>query len=84
MKCWIKSLVSSGKNPSRVPVYQFVEPLENRRLLAAGQLDPTFGTGGKQTTINFNGAVVQAHAVAVTGVGKTVIAGHVGAVRRAS
>src|SRR6185503_3611187 len=51
-----------------------IEALEHRRLLSAGQLDPSFGTGGK-TTIDCHGSSVQATSVATQNDGKTVIAG---------
>ncbi len=51
-----------------------IEALENRRLLSAGQLDPSFGTGGK-VVVDFHGLFVVANAVATQSDGKTVIAG---------
>lgn len=55
-------------------LHQFIEALENRKLLAAGQLDPSFSGDGKQT-VDFHGLLVQGNAVAVQGDGKTVVAG---------
>ena len=51
-----------------------VESLEGRRLLSAGQLDPSFGTQGNAVA-GFNGLNVQATAVVVQGDGKTVVVG---------
>jgi uncharacterized delta-60 repeat protein len=48
--------------------------LENRKLLAAGQLDPSFGAGGK-VTVDFHGTLVQSTVVATQADGKTVVAG---------
>src|SRR5438105_1715265 len=56
-------------------VRPFIQALENRKLLAAGQLDPSFGSGGKET-LNFNGVIVSATAVAVQGDGKTIVVGN--------
>src|SRR5947207_14494917 len=53
---------------------QFVEALEARKLLSAGALDPSFGTGGK-VTVDFHGPQVQSTVVAVQADGKTVVAG---------
>jgi uncharacterized delta-60 repeat protein len=52
-----------------------IEALESRRLLSAGQLDTSFGTGGK-TFVDFHGATVAVQAVATQGDGKTVLAGY--------
>jgi uncharacterized delta-60 repeat protein len=59
------------------------ERLEERRLLAAGDLDPTFGVGGKVTTEFFHSpssafASESAYAVAITAGGKIVAVGSVG------
>jgi uncharacterized delta-60 repeat protein len=53
------------------------EPLEDRRLLAAGALDPTFGIGGKVTTELFRGDLTfeGASAIAITTTGKIIAAG---------
>jgi uncharacterized delta-60 repeat protein len=51
-----------------------IEPLETRQMLSAGQLDPSFGSGGK-TTVDFHGLGVQATAVATESDGKTVVVG---------
>jgi len=54
------------------------EPLEARRLFAAGDLDPSFdGDGYTSTTVP--GAQLSARDVAVQADGKTVVAGYVGA-----
>ncbi len=50
------------------------EPLEARRLLAAGDLDPTFDVDGKLTTDFGSGADV-ARSVAIQADGKIVVAG---------
>ena len=52
---------------------RFVETLENRTLLT-GQLDPSFGSGGK-VTVDFHGPQVQSTVVAIQADGKTVVAG---------
>src|SRR4051794_736118 len=54
-----------------------VEFLETRRLMSAGQLDPTFGIGGIVHTPFFAGQTAQAHGIAVESNGKTVVAGTV-------
>src|SRR5256885_15166663 len=54
-----------------------VEPLESRRLLSAGQLDPTFGAGGAVTTDFVGDVDDRASAVAVQADGKYVVAGSV-------
>lgn len=59
---------------SGIAPHRFFETLENRRLLSAGQLDPSFGTGGK-VTVDFHGVNVQATAVATQNDGKTVVVG---------
>lgn len=51
-----------------------VERLEDRTLLDAGALDPTFGTGGLVTT-DFGQSAETAQAVAVQPDGKLVVAG---------
>src|SRR3954468_8694230 len=53
---------------------RFVEALENRTLLSVGQLDPSFGTGGK-VTVDFHGTLGQSTVVATQADGKTVVAG---------
>src|SRR5262245_49687801 len=50
------------------------ERLEDRRLLSAGALDPTFGSGGKVTT-DFGGVLDQAASVVIQPDGKVVAAG---------
>jgi uncharacterized delta-60 repeat protein len=68
----------AGTDPSRRPR---VESLEPRRLLSAGDLDPTFGVGGKVTTdfSNGHGATEETAraAVVVQGDGKLLVAGGV-------
>lgn len=56
------------------------ESLEPRRLLAAGDLDPTFGIGGKVTTDFANGND-RAFAVAIQDDGKVIVVGTVGSSR---
>src|SRR5438874_8338809 len=51
-----------------------IESLEPRRLLSAGDLDPTFSGDGKQTT-DFALAADQANAIAVQSNGRVVVAG---------
>ncbi len=41
---------ASRKLPRQRRRRMFFEALEDRRMLAAGDLDPTFGVGGKVTT----------------------------------
>ncbi|HEY7115220.1 MAG TPA: PKD domain-containing protein [Tepidisphaeraceae bacterium] len=50
-----------------------VEPLEQRQLLSAGSLDPTFGVGGKVVT-DINGQMNAAYSVALSN-GKYLVAG---------
>ena len=54
-----------------------MEPLEERRVLAAGALDATFGTGGLVTTEFFSqpGTSEQAYAVEIQPDGKILAAG---------
>ncbi len=61
----------SGETRRQTPV--FVESLEDRCLLAAGDLDPSFGTGGKVTT-GFP-ADAQAISIALQSDGKIVVFG---------
>src|SRR4051812_39045428 len=51
-----------------------VEPLEARRLLSAGDLDPTFGAGGKVVS-DLADARDTARAAVVQSDGKTVVVG---------
>lgn len=52
-----------------------IEPLERRRLLSAGDLDPSFSDDGR-ATLDFGGGVtVAAHDVAVQSDGKTIVVG---------
>src|SRR4051794_33289090 len=53
---------------------QFVQSLESRRLMAAGTLDPTFNTNGKQT-IDFHQLEDSAQGVATQADGSVVVAG---------
>ena len=56
-----------------------VEALEGRTLLSAGQLDTTFGSGGKVTLPGANGTTnYRINAVAVQADGKTLLAGSAG------
>ena len=55
------------KNHRKVPI----EALESRRLLSAGELDPTFGTGGG---IILGPALTSGDAVAVQSDGKVLLA----------
>ena len=55
-----------------------LEPLEDRCLLSAGGLDPTFGSGGIVTT-DFGGTVDFGNSVALQPDGRIVMAGYVGA-----
>jgi len=52
-----------------------IEPLEDRRLLAPGDLDLTFGGDGKVTT-DFGASSDGAYALAIDGYGRTVVVGH--------
>src|SRR5690349_18152094 len=52
------------------------EPLENRRLMSAGALDPSFSGDGK-ATVDFGGGIaVNATATTVQADGKTVVVGN--------
>src|SRR5687768_11905487 len=51
------------------------EPLESRRLLAAGELDYSFGGGDGFATINFPGAPFVVHDVALQSNGKLIAVG---------
>ena len=53
-----------------------VERLEDRSLLSAGALDPTFGLGGIVTTDFLGSNTDAAQAVALQNDGKIVVAGH--------
>src|SRR5438105_3682162 len=70
---------SSGKRASgrssRPGSAPRLEPLEDRMLLIAGQLDPTFGAGGKVLT-DFSSTVMgPANALVLQPDGKIVVAG---------
>src|SRR5687767_11486935 len=80
---WLRSLFSrnTSKRPPRRtssastrPFRPWMEPLEDRTLLTAGALDPTFGLGGKVTT-DFSLSADSGRSVAVQGDGKIVVAG---------
>ncbi|MGB7159244.1 MAG: hypothetical protein WBD40_14340, partial [Tepidisphaeraceae bacterium] len=59
--------------PRRPSVVALTEPLESRRLFAAGDLDPTFSGDGRQTIdLGARGAGLD---VAVQSDGKTIVAG---------
>src|SRR4051812_18013147 len=45
--------------PSRDPAPILPEPLESRRLFAAGDLDPTFGTGGRVVAPTVPGEMIK-------------------------
>src|SRR5262245_32317146 len=63
------------KRPARGPVVRpRLEPLEERYLLSAGDLDTDFGTGGRVLT-TFPGGFAEAASVAVQPDGKVVVAG---------
>ena len=62
-----------GSGGTRRQTPAFVESLEDRCLLAAGELDPSFGTGGKVTT-GFP-ADAQATSIALQSDGKIVVFG---------
>ena len=68
------SVVLSAEEVSRSRVA--IEQLESRRLLSAGELDPSFGTGGKVVT-DFGGTD-SGQAVAVQSDGRIVVVGHRG------
>jgi hypothetical protein len=57
-----------------VPFRPRLEPLEDRRLLYAGGLDPNFGTGGHVLTA-FPGHYVTGTSVALQPDGKILVAG---------
>src|SRR5262249_28937637 len=62
---------TSRRGPRRPSFRPFCEELEDRRLLNAGALDPTFGVGGKVT-----GGFAHADGVAIQAAdGKIVVAG---------
>src|SRR5687768_2759032 len=60
----------------RTPSNSFFEPLERRQLMSAGDLDLTFGTGGKAGANFGAGLNAVAEDVAVQSDGKTVVAGY--------
>jgi uncharacterized delta-60 repeat protein len=66
--------MASHRN-SRRSSRNFLESLERRQLLSAGQLDPSFATTGK-ALVNFNGPNVESTATVVQSDGKTVVAGY--------
>ena len=55
----------------------FVESLEDRCLLAAGDLDPSFGVGGKVVTA-FERVSASGQSMAIQSDGKIVVAGSSG------
>jgi uncharacterized delta-60 repeat protein len=55
-----------------------LEPLEGRRLMSAGDLDPSFGGDGRVTTDFSDGSVDRAFDVAVQADGKSVVVGQFG------
>src|SRR4051812_30163291 len=57
-----------------------IEPLEPRRLLSAGQLDPSFGTGGN-VILPSDLATFYAGAAVVRSDGKVLLGGEGGVVR---
>src|SRR5437016_5952228 len=65
---------SGRRSRARPRARPCLEPLEDRCLLSAGDLDPTFGTGGKILT-TFSGGFAEAASVAVQPDGKIVVAG---------
>jgi len=62
-----------GSGEARRRTAAFVETLEDRCLLAAGDLDPSFGDGGK--VITAFGASAVAHCSAIQSDGKIVVVG---------
>lgn len=66
-----RSLLSSASRRST----SIFEPLEDRRLFAAGSLDPSFSGDGRATVDFGPGITTVAEAVVVQGDGKTVVAG---------
>ena len=65
--------VRHDNNRARQLLAQAIEPLEPRRLLSFGALDPTFGAGGKVLT-DIHGGWNPGNAMAVSG-GKILVAG---------
>ncbi len=79
MPSWLHTL--TGPRPtSRTRKAAFrpeLESLEDRRLLSAGALDTTFGSGGRQTIpFPLGGTSVYADSMAVQADGKIVVAGY--------
>src|SRR5437016_3202783 len=78
---WLRSSRTSrsGRGAPRVPrkagVRLAVEALEDRMLMTAGALDPTFGVGGLVHTNFSQPSEDKANAVAITPEGKIVVAG---------
>ncbi|MCY2986485.1 MAG: hypothetical protein NTY19_01240 [Planctomycetota bacterium] len=69
-------LLGQRRKPARPGTRQLlVEPLEDRRLLAAGVLDPTFGSGGVVTTDIGVGSFDLGGGVVVQPNGRIVVAG---------
>ena len=56
-------------------LHRAVEALERRRLLAAGDLDPTFGTGGKTTATYTGSADDGAESIAILEDGRILVGG---------
>jgi len=82
---WQRSLIGSAGLSERLrhqadrprrPIFRpRLEPLESRTLLSAGDLDPTFGMGGKVTTDFPPSTNSSASSIAVQLDGKIVVAG---------
>src|SRR6516162_2192691 len=67
---------NAARRPRRARWRPRLEVLEDRCLLSAGQLDPTFGTGGVVTTNIGGPTATTAQAVVVTqSDGKVLVAG---------
>src|SRR5215218_8429695 len=66
---------SPGRRHRGHPAGFFAEPLEGRRLLSAGDPDPSFDGDGRATATFPDGVIGFARAVAVQGDGKTVVVG---------
>jgi uncharacterized delta-60 repeat protein len=68
-------LLSAARHVRRARQLVSVEPLESRRLLSSGDLDPTFGAGGKVTTDFPGSANDRGYDLVVQPDGKYVVAG---------
>jgi uncharacterized delta-60 repeat protein len=68
-------LLPAARHVRRARQFGSVEPLESRRLLSSGGLDPTFGAGGKVTTDFPGSANDRGYDLVVQPDGKYVVAG---------